>query len=226
MQSGSNDAPMKNLAQRFLSAEEQARIMAAVKAAEQQTTGEIVPMVMSASYHYPVADLLGAAALALPAAVGLTSVVGKWLWAGPQNMWIFMGLFALCFACGRILVQRCLPLKRLFISQRELEDEVREAATTSFFEHGLHRTRAETGVLIFISLFEHKVWVLADRGINIKVPQKQWAEIVNIIVQGIRRKRQADAICEAIGRAGVLLQTHFPITPGDADELPDLIVAE
>jgi putative membrane protein len=57
-------------------------------------------------------------------------------------------------------------LKRLFVSEKEMDHEVREAATIQFFLKGLFRTREETGVLIYLSVFEGKVWVLGDRGVD------------------------------------------------------------
>lgn len=88
----------------------------------------------------------------------------------------------------------------------------------------MHRTRDETGVLIFISVFEHTVTILADRGINTKVQDGQWNGIVKNIVQGIKQKRHADAICEAVKNIGEILKKHFPVKQDDTDELKNLIV--
>jgi putative membrane protein len=217
---------MKDLAQQFLNDADRAAIAAAVKAAEQKTSGEIVPMVVSTSYHYPMSDLIGGFSLALPAALLLTPLLGGWLWIGTWNLWVFLGLFTLLFLACQALVRRSLTLKRFFISDRELDAEVEEAAVTSFFKKGLYRTRDETGILIFISLFEHRVWVLADRGINRKVAPGQWDDIVSLIVQGIKQQRGAEAICEAVDKVGALLADHFPVQADDRDELINLIVEE
>ena len=217
---------MKDLAQQFLSDADRATIAAAVEAAEKKTSGEIVPMVVSTSYDYPMSDLIGGASLALPATFLLTPLVGGWLWIGTWNLWVFLGLFSLLFLAGQALVRRSLILKRFFISNRELDAEVEEAAVTSFFKKGLYRTRAETGILIFISVFEHRVWVLADRGINRKVAPGQWDEIVALIVQGIKQKRGAEAICEAVEKVGTLLADYFPVQEDDRDELTNLIVED
>ena len=217
---------MKDLAKQFLSDADRATIAAAVEAAEKKTSGEIVPMVVSTSYDYPMSDLIGGASLALPATFLLTPLVGGWLWIGTWNLWVFLGLFSLLFLAGQALVRRSLILKRFFISNRELDAEVEEAAVTSFFKKGLYRTRAETGILIFISVFEHRVWVLADRGINRKVAPGQWDEIVALIVQGIKQKRGAEAICEAVEKVGTLLADHFPVQEDDRDELTNLIVED
>jgi putative membrane protein len=217
---------MKNLAQTFLTEEEHLRIDAAIKTAEDRTSGEIVCMIQSASYHYPVSNVLGAATLALPSALVLTPAVGGHLWLGTQNMWLFLGLFALIFATGYLLVQKWPSLKRCFISIREMDEEVEEAAVTRFFRHGLHQTRDATGILIFISVFEHKVWILADRGIDAKLDQGTWDGIVQVITDGIRNSRPADAICEAVEQVGNMLEEHFPIRSDDQNELRNVIIAD
>ena len=215
---------MKDLTQKFLTEKDHERIRAAVKSAEALTSGEIVPLVVSASYHYPMADVVGGALLSFLAALVFTPVIGGFFWVGPRNMWIFIGLFVICFVPFYSIVKRIGWFKRLFISKAEMEAEVEEAAVTHFFREGLYRTRDETGILIFISIFERKVWVLADRGINDRVPESQWNDIVEKIVLGIKKGHQADAICEAVADVGRILKEHFPVKPDDIDELENLIV--
>jgi len=217
---------MKNLAKQFLTDADRKEITDAVKEAEQLTSGEIVPMIVSASYHYPMADVIGGVIFALPISLILTYFIGGWLWMGTQNMWLFLGILTILFIVFQQVVKNILWIKRLFISKREIEEEVEEAAVTSFFGEGLYRTRDETGVLVFISVFEHKVWVLADRGINEKVSKGQWDEIVNVIIDGIKQKNQTEAICQALKMVGELLYTHFPIKADDRDELKNLIVED
>lgn len=217
---------MQDLAAKFLSGEERQRILETVKAAEKHTAGEIVPMVVSVSDHYPMANVIGAAAFALPLALVLTDLLGSAFWIGGQNMWLFLGLFTVLFAVFHAVVARLPRLKRWFVSQREIDEEVEEAAFKSFYGEGLHRTREETGVLIFISVFERKVFVLADRGIDARVDKNCWQEIVQQIAAGIRRHRQAAAICEAVQRVGERLREHFPINADDTDELRNLIIKD
>jgi len=215
---------MKSLAQRFLSDQEQEKITQTVREVEQLTSGEILPMVVSQSYTYPMAEVIGGTVLALPSALILNHFIGGWLWIGNQNMWLFLGLMTICFILFHQVCKHMNWLKRLFISQREIAEEVEEAATTSFFREGLYKTRDGTGILIFISVFEHRVWVLGDEGINQKVSKDQWDKIVRIITEGIKQKNQADAICRAVKKAGQILQAHFPIKPDDRNELKNLII--
>ena len=122
---------------------------------------------------------------------------------------------------------RNLPdLKRKLINSEELNAEVKEKALVSFLEQGLHETRDRTGILILISLFEHRVQVLADSGINAKVPEHTWEEIVDTIINGLKTGNTCAATCQAIERCGELLQEHFPRKHDDTDELPNLIVEE
>ncbi len=214
---------MKNLVNRFLTEDDRARITDAVQKVEKATSGEIVPMVMSSSGMYPLSGVIGALALSIPLALPGAYLLGPLLGMGMHDMWVFLGIETMLFLIGYLLVNNVLRLKRLFVSRQEMQDEVRTAAMAGFYQKGLHRTRDETGVLIYISIFERMVWVLGDRGINDKVVQDSWKEIVSIITDGIRNKKQGDAICRAVERAGGILAAHFPIKPRDRDELPNLI---
>ncbi len=137
--------------------------------------------------------------------------------------WAFFSSF---FPLAREVVKRTLWLKRRFISTKEIEAEVKEAAFTAFFKEGLYRTRDATGVLVLISVFERWVCVLADRGINERLTPDVWEKVVASIVNGIKKHRQAEAICEGIGKIGHILAAHFPIKPDDTDELKGVIIGD
>lgn len=215
---------MKNSMDQFLSSPDRQQIMETVKAVERTTSGEIVPFVTPASYRYPAGAMIGAAALAFPTALLGTHFLGGFFWLGTDNLWLFVGMLCAVFWAWYAVVSRIPVLHRLFISEREMEEEVREAAFVNFYKHGLHFTRDHTGVLIFISVFERKAVILADKGINAQVSQDRWDAIVKDLVSGIREKRPAGAICEAVEAAGRLLAEHFPPNPDDTDELGNLIV--
>lgn len=218
------DGDMTSLAESFLTQHEQQRVSEAVHAAELRTSGEIVPMIVSASHHYPLACAAGGAILALPVALLLTALIGRYLWLGPENMYLFLALFAMLYLPARALVAHTLWLKRFFLNRDQVEEEVEEAAITSFYEEGLYRTRAENGILIFISVFEHKVWILADKGIDERIDTSQWQEIVAELSQGIQTGRRCESLCEAVQRVGEILAVHFPIADNDRNELHNIII--
>ena len=215
---------MRDLAKRLLNDEEKKQVEAAVAMAEKKTSGEVVCMIVSSSYHYPVSNIIGAAAISLPLSLLLAPLAGAWLWLGTQNMWLFLGIFTVLFIVGYFSVKYILTLKRIFVSKREMTEEVEEAAITHFFLHGLHRTRDQNGILLFISIFERKVWILADSDINEKVPEGHWDAVVARLTEGIRRKQSATAICRAIHSIGDELKHHFPLKADDTNELENLIL--
>lgn len=215
---------MNDLMQRFLPEADRGKIEACVREAESRTRGEIVVMVAPASYHYPVADLLGASAFALPVAIALTPPLGGLVWAGPFNLWIFLAVWIPLVLVFREAVQRIPVVKRWFVHEKEMEEEVREAAHIQFSRKGLYRTHEGTGVLIYVSVFERRVWVLGDRTIDAKIPEEQWKAVAAMIVQAIQAGRPAEGICQAVAEVGRVLQEKFPIRPDDQDELKNLII--
>lgn len=204
----------------YLSTEEQKKIEATVKTAEARTSGEIVPMLIDASYEYPRAELIGAGSLAL----GLGLLVSWWI--GGESIWWFLPVFLVAFVLFQQLIHRLPNLKRRLIHPQEMTEEVLEKALVSFLEQGLHETRDRTGILILISLFEQRVQVLADSGINAKVPEHTWDEIVYTITAGLKSGQACEALCQAVNRCGELLEEHFPIKADDSNELPNLIIDE
>ena len=208
---------MKQAAE-FFTAEEKERIEAAVRAAEKRTSGEIVPLVVAAAGDYPRAEIQAGGLLALAVAVNLA----WWLYAG--SLWLCLAIFLLGYWPCRLLLRACPPLLRRLIHPMEIDAEVSECAKVAFLDHGLHRTREGTGILILICLFEHRVQVLADYGIHHAVPPATWQQVADLVTAGIKQGRTADALCEAVAYCGDLLAENFPPRHDDTDELPNLIV--
>lgn len=181
-------------------------------------------MVVSASHTYPMASAIGGAFFAIPLALLLTAFTGEHLWLGSQNMWLFLIYLTFLFYPFHYLVDRSTFLKRLFLLRNQVEEEVQEAAITSFYGEGLYRTRDENGILLFVSILEKKVWILGDRGINEKVREHEWQEIIEALSAGIRSHRQCEALCQAVDRVGKVLHHHFPIREDDRDELHNIII--
>ncbi|MDF1581590.1 MAG: TPM domain-containing protein [Desulfuromonadales bacterium] len=202
----------------FFTRAEQERIETTVQRVEKRTSGEIVPLVIAESCTYPRAEILGAGLFSLASAITLS-----WAFWG-ESLWHFLWLFALGYFPFKGLIRHLPALRRRLVHPQEIDAEVEEMAAIAFLEHGLHHTRDETGILILVSLFERRVQVLADRGINAVVPAHAWDGIVQTIVAGIHRGETCAALCAAIETCGDLLAEHFPIKTDDTDELPNLII--
>lgn len=215
---------METLTEKFLSKSEREKVTESVQAAERVTSGEIVPMVVSASHDYPMAAVICSASLATPLALLLTFILGSFFWVGPQNMWLFLTCFAIGFTVIYKVCKRSPKLKRYFLFEQEVEKEVQKAALAAFYEEQLYKTRDENGILIYISVLEQKVWILGDTKINKKIEQQVWNSVVDELTAGIKAGKQCKALCEAIVRIGSILQNHFPYQKDDTDELHNLII--
>ncbi len=204
-------------AENFFTDEEKERIRQAVIAAESKTAGEIVPMLVASSARYTEAELLGLIAGLL------AGMIAEFFWSDPWGS-EFLNLWPVAGALAGFLLCRIPAIKRLLIPRNRVAEAVHALALASFTEHGLHYTRDHTGILILVSLLEHRVEVLADRGINAKVAAGTWQEISTILVEGLKSDRACDAFCAAIARCGEILTAHFPRRPDDKDELADSLV--
>jgi putative membrane protein len=204
----------------FFTETERRRIEATVHDVESMTTGEVVVMVVDSSDHYADAEIMGALFGAGTLSLLLTVLLfhSSLFWFIPITLLLLVPFHHLC--------TRVAPLKALFIGARRRDETVRERAVRAFFERGLYKTRENTGVLFFLSLLERRARVLADRGIYQKMDQEKLNQFARMVSQGVKQGRACEALVEAIQGFGVLLSKHFPITPGDIDELPDKVITE
>lgn len=194
------------------------RLHEAIATAEKKTVGEILPVIVERSDAHPQAAWIAGLFSFLFGCVLLVT----WLpWDSPALLLaIQIGLGLLGFVLARLLPD----FRRRFISEGRATEMATEQALQEFYGHGLQETEAKTGVLLFVSLLEHRVIVLADEGINAKVEEAQWVETNEAILAGIRAGSLCDGLANGIERAGELLGEHFPWAEGDRNEIPDRII--
>ncbi|HIQ38360.1 MAG TPA: hypothetical protein EYH36_10285 [Desulfocapsa sulfexigens] len=215
---------IKSMAQSFFSKEEQTRICETVHKAELKTSGELVPMLVCESHSYPLAAIRGAAFVALLTALIVTPLIAGMFWLESSNLWVFLGVGTPVFLIVQFLISSYPRLKRFCLFADEMDTEVQNSAFAAFFTEELYKTKDANGILIFISILEHRAWVIADSGISERIPHERWEEAVAVITNGIRKKKQCQALCEAITMIGDILEKEFPIQDGDINELHDLII--
>jgi putative membrane protein len=204
------------------------RIRQTVQQAELRTTGEIVPMIVPSSARYRDAGyrtglILGWLVLTL--LLTLDSSWFPWGWHGGNAGWLLLAVMT-AYGAGEWL--GTLPaVIRLVTSRERMAYKVQLRAEQAFYHHGLQSTQGRTAILIMVSLLEHRVHVLADKGINDCVAAGTWDDLVHGIIEGIRAGKPTDAICAAIVRCGDLLAQQCPARPGEnPNELPDRLIQE
>lgn len=201
----------------LFSTAERAQVKDAIATIETRTSGEVVAVVAHAADDYWDFSLAWAivAALIVPAAALIFWPHAAALTVYELQMEMFIAVLALT---------RVRALRMLIVPRRTQAAYAQRLARAQFFTQGLHRTRERTGVLIFVSVAEHYVEILADEGIALKVPPADWEAIVAAFVANVRARRFADGLITAIRTCGDKLAQHFPHAAGDRNELSNRLV--
>ncbi len=196
--------------------EERARIGAAISAAEQTTSGEILAVVCGRSDSYLHVPFLVA---------GLTALLVPWpliylTWISVQ--WIYVAQLAV-FA---LLIGLTWPLQRRmwFVPASLKQENAHRRAVEQYLAQNLHTTDGRTGVLIFVALAERYAEVLADTAIHARVPEGTWQDVVDQLTTDLSEDRAVDGFVTAIGTCGRHLATHFPPGQVDPNELPNHLI--
>jgi putative membrane protein len=208
------------------------RVHAAIAEAEQRTSGEIFCVVARESGHYREVVFAWAAAAALlapPVALVLglqpsvfSTVLSALLgdgWAASlgsgvanaETVSALVGyaaaqaaLFVIVLAMASFTaVRRALtpgPVKHAHVHAKAIEQ----------FAHRLHATRAATGVLIFASLAERRVEIIADETLHAKVAPGTWEGAVQAALRSIKAGDLAAGLITAIETCGAVLAEHCP----------------
>lgn len=219
-------------ATKLFTEEEIRSIEAAIGEVEKKTSAEVVPVVASASGRYDRAeDIFGFL-------LSLVVLGGIWVWfqgvAPSVEAWsvnpvftlklpVVLAILIVTFFVGIALASR-FPLLRLpLIAKREMQEEVESCARETFQRLKIRRTENATGILIYVSLYEHMVHVVGDDTINAKLSQDDWQALCDTIISGFKSGKPEEGMRSGILLCGELLAQHFPVKPGDKNELVDTL---
>ena len=218
-----------------LSEVDHAAVSAAVAAAEARTEGEIVTIVAEQSdayhdvaLHWAVLAMLLILALlaAFPrAAERLYALVDPWTQATPTGGLIAVALLlvTVTFLLVRVLLA-AMPIRLALTPGRTEARRVRRRAVELFRVAAERRTRARTGVLLYLSLAERRAEIVADATIHARVAPELWGEAMAALLTATRDGRPGEGLAAAVERIGAVLAEHFPRGGADVNELPDRVV--
>ena len=207
----------------LFTASELEQINKAVAEAEQRTSGEIVPFIVERSDRYDISLWRGASLMAMVAIC--LSGAAYMFYDGWGLAWLYTGqgmafLLLIAGGIGALLGAYVPPVKRFLAGADLMVRMVHHRAMRAFVEEEIFNTRDRTGILLFISLLEHRIEVLGDEGINRRVTPDDWTEVVARIREGIKQNKIAEGMISAIGMCGQLLErSGVDIKPDDTDEL-------
>ena len=195
---------------------ERERISSAISAAERRTSGEIVAVVTEASDTYHYVPFLWAALIALIVPwplIHFTWIAVQWIYLA--QLLIFLVLLAGLWPTR---------IRTALVPNSVQNAHAHRRATEQFLVQNLHTTAGRTGVLIFVSVAERHAEILADRGIDAKVPPGTWQQIVDTLTREISDGRAGDGFVHAIEQVGHHLAEHFPPGSRDPNELPNHLI--
>ena len=224
------------MANAMLSDADHDRVSVAVSAAEAHSAGEIVTILTDRSDGYSDVALAWAAVVAATAILVLSlapafclglidRVTGAWAneWTPGEIFAVSLGAATVIFL-GMLAIQLWQPLKFSLIPAPVKSRRVLARAITCFKVGAERRTHGRTGILIYLSMREHRAEIVADAAITSKVSPEVWGEAMAAMLPQIKAGRIADGMVAAIDRVGTVLAEHFPRAENDTNELPDRLI--
>ena len=86
---------------------------------------------------------------------------------------------------------------------------------------GLTSTRLRNGVIILITVQDHKAAIFGDTAIDQAIGTQGWHDLIQPLLEGFRKQEPCEALCRTTQSLAERLSTHFPYSSGDVDELPN-----
>ena len=202
----------------FLTDRDKQQIAQAIAAVEARTSGELVTAIASVSDGYRFIPILIAAVIAL-----LTLPIayfGGIVLSLKNLMLAQMALFML----SAILFQLP-PIRRLLIPCSVQHQRARRLAYQTFYEAGVHHASHRAGILIFVSIEEHYVQIIADEGVAAKVDNRTWDHAVETFVSKVKAGAVTEGFIGCIEQCGEVLAGHFPASgERPANELTNRLI--
>lgn len=226
---------MSSLDRRFTS-EQRRKVEAAVLETELGTSCEVIPVVAASSGRYDRGEDPVGLWFAILSAAGVwwfvphrpaDAATGSWGSGSP-----LVGLLALVvaivigFLVGAIVASQVRWLRRLATPRRQMAEEVARRAREVFFDRRVHHTTGGTGVLVYVSLFEHVAVVLADSQVveHPALGQAFLDRLCGTLTASLATHHPAEALVEAIQLARGPLSQALPRLSDDVNEHPDALV--
>lgn len=211
-------------------------VTAAVAAAEDQTSGEIVTVIAAQSNDYDDVALVWASVIAFLAMSVIAlfpefyrglydRLTGGWGHEITANQWlgtvIAVGVLKWI---GMWLILLWRPLRIWLTPRAILAARVRARAIDLFKVGTEAKTLGRTGVLLYVSLREHRADIVADEAIAAKVSPEVWGDAMVALIDRVRAGKPGEGLAEAVRQMGVVLAAHFPRGSENPNELPDRLI--
>jgi putative membrane protein len=211
-------------------------VTAAVAEAEAHTSGEIVTIVSDLSDHYEDIGMAWASAAALLALfcymlfpdfyLGIIDrMTGGWEYEYSAREYLALLLTALGLKWfGTWLIMKWMPL-RLALTPKHIKLARVRGRAVSMFKVGTEaKTVGRTGVLLYLSMKEHRAEIVADEEIARLVAPEVWGDAMVALLDRVNAGKPGEGMAEAVRQMGIVLAEHFPKGSENPNELPDRLI--
>lgn len=208
----------------------------AVAAAEAHTCGEIVTVIAAQSNDYDDVALVWASIIAFVAmsVVALFPdfyqglyyrIIGGWGHELTANQWLGTVIaIGVLKWIGMWLILLWRPLRLALTPRAILAQRVRARAIDLFKVGTEGKTMGRTGILLYVSLKEHRADIIADEAIAAKVSADVWGDAMAALIERVRAGQPGEGMAEAVRQMGIVLAKHFPRGSENPNELPDRLI--
>jgi putative membrane protein len=219
-----------------LSESDHALVTAAVTQAERSSDGEIVTIVAdkSDSYHDVGLRYAVLAMLLVPALIAVLPqsfidwVTGASLgWNATVGRGALMAFLVVTLAAVFLIVRFILaymPLRMALTPGSTKSRRVRRRALELFRVGAERRTIGRTGVLLYLSLAEHRAEIVADEAIHSKVEPEVWGDAMAVLIENVKAGRPGEGMAKSVEQIGLVLAQCLPKTSADTNEVPDRLI--
>ena len=213
-----------------------ALVTAAVAKAERSSDGEVVTIVAprSDSYHDVGLHYAVLAMLLVPTAAAV--LPQSWLdwalglvfgWNASLSFRLLMLLLVVAMAVVFLIARFAfawMPLRMALTPASTKTRRVRRRAVELFRAGTEKRTKGRTGILLYLSLLEHRAEIVADEAIHGRVEPDVWGEAMAALIEGVKAGRPGEGMALAVERIGAVLAECLPPTHDNPNELPDRLI--
>jgi putative membrane protein len=219
-----------------MTAADHALVTAAVADAEQHTSGEIVTIVNDLSDHYEDVRMAWASAVAFIALATYATFPDFYMslingllggWGHEYTMGEFTALLLTAVALkwiGTWFILKWISL-RLALTPKAIKlARVRRRAISLFKVGTESKTLGRTGILLYLSMKEHRAEIVADEAIASKVAPEVWGDAMVALLNHVKAGNPGAGVAAAVAQMGVVLAEHFPKGSENPNELPDRLI--
>ena len=200
----------------LLSYEERDRLEDLVRDLEATTDAEVVLVLARRADNYLYAPTLVAAIAGM--LIPLISIYWPF-WLDTNELVFVQATVFICLA----LLFRIPVLQRKLVPKRTKFFRASNLAMRHFLAQGVHTTKNNLGIMIFVSEFERYIEIIADHGITKKIGDDTWSKEVDLAVPHLKQNNAFNAFTSVLRDVGGILQDNFPITE-EKEELPNHVI--